>query len=158
MYSISHALWAGFQSCTQISQSITTATLLWQNSSPAAHSSSSYSTSSPLPACLLQSPLHVPAAGPQLPTSFSYISHYFFSPISSLIPVSLLHLKPEAELLWYFRVCVDFCLQRSKWFNTILWISSYVQHIHYFTISYPSLKTNLKSKVCMTLGRTADSH
>lgn len=132
VYSISHALWAGFQSCTQISQSFTTATFqnVWQNSSPAAHSSSSYSTSSPLPACLLQSPPHVPAAGPQLPTILSYISHNFFSPISFLLPVSLLHLKPEAEFLWCFRVCMDFCLQRSKRFNTILWLSLYVQNIH----------------------------
>lgn len=83
--------------------------------------------------CLLVScspPLHVTAAGPQLPTVFLYISHYFFSSISFLLLVSLLHLKPEAEFLWYFRVCMDFCLQRSKWFNTILWASLYVQLIH----------------------------
>lgn len=73
VYSFSHTLWAGFQSCTQISLSLTIATFqnMWQNSSPAAHSSSSYSTSSPLAACLLLPPLHVPAAGPQLPTSSS---------------------------------------------------------------------------------------
>lgn len=128
--SISHTLCSGFQSCTQISQSLTTATTLWQNSSPAAHSSSSYSASSPLPACLLQPPLQVPAAGPQLPTIFSCISHYFFSPPSFLLPVSFFHLKPEAEFLGYFRVYMDFCLQRSKWFNTILWVSLYVRHIH----------------------------
>lgn len=63
---------------------------LGQNTGPAAPSPSSYSTSLPLPASLLQPRLRVPTAGPQLPSPLFSPSCLTFPPqIGSSIPVGL---------------------------------------------------------------------
>lgn len=87
-----------------------------------------------------------------------------FQALSFPLPVSLFHLKSGAAFPWGFIACVGSCLQRSKWLNTVPWVSLCVQHTPGTWMSFlpPFWRVPSGQKPTWkqenTRSRTADSH